>query len=208
VTVGSEPSLDDYTNIDVADAKIGALMKKNGDAKDRLGYCSFTALGYSEAKPPEDFHAAAAEVNQRFIESWAKALAGGGVPKSRLYTHVAANAAGAGLDFMNAPVSIAFIASARPGWTTYPLGNLKDGFEPLTSALAEHKSPHWASTEAAPFNEKGPTQPYDYLRRHFDNGAVLVVMNSGATGDLGGVLGAAVNGPRAIAAYQRFLSLR
>jgi len=51
-----------------------------------------------------------------------------------------------------------------------------------------------------------PVDAYEYLRWHFAAGATVVVMNVGATGDLGSYLQNAVYGPAAIAAYQRFLA--
>jgi hypothetical protein len=94
VTVDFEPSLDNYTNIDTIDPGIAQLMDDAGAPKVRLGYCAFTALGYSAANPPPDAGAAAALANQLFVESWAGAVADAGVPASRLYTHIAANARG------------------------------------------------------------------------------------------------------------------
>jgi hypothetical protein len=143
-----------------------------------------------------------------FIESWASAVAGGGVPENRLYTHVPAEQDATGLDFTNAPPAIAFISSTRPGWTTYPVGELQNGFQPIVELLDAHGNPHWGGTEAAPFDGMGAVDPYDYLRNHYANGATVVVMNTGATGDLGGMLENAVYGPAAIAAYQRFLEGR
>jgi hypothetical protein len=49
--------------------------------------------------------------------------------------------------------------------------------------------------------------PYEYLGWHFDHGAVVVVMNTGATDPvLSDALDRAVWGPAAIAAYRRFLT--
>ena len=63
VTITSEPSLDNYTDIDSIDPGMGNLMAQAGEPKVRLGCCSFSALGYS-ANPPTDLAAAAAAVNQ------------------------------------------------------------------------------------------------------------------------------------------------
>jgi hypothetical protein len=127
------------------------------------------------------------------------------VPTNRLYTHVAAPSSALMLDFSNGPIPIAFIESARPGWTTYPVGPLAADFQPLLDALAAHGNPHWGGTEAAPFDGLGSIDAYEYLRRHYAAGATLVVMNTGATGTLGNTLESAVYSPAAIAAYARFL---
>jgi hypothetical protein len=202
MTVGSEPSLDNYSRVDTWDPALGQLMTHDGAPKVRLGYCSFTALGYTAAQPPSELPDAAARVNQTFIESWASALASAGIATSRLYTHIAASA---DVDFMNAPISVAFIDSARPGWTSYPWGELEDNFDPLTSALAAHGEPHWGGTEAAPFDGQQAVGAYEYLRHHYGAGATVVIMNTGATGGLGDKLHDAVWGLEAIADYQRFL---
>jgi hypothetical protein len=206
VTVDFEPSLDNYTNIDTIDPGIAQLMDDAGAPKVRLGYCAFTALGYSAANPPPDAGAAAALANQLFVESWAGAVANAGVPASRLYTHIAANAQGTPmLDFTNAPIAIAFVPSARPGWTSYPSGPLAENFQPLLTALAANGNPHWGGTEAAPFDGTQAIDAYEYLRRFYGAGATVVVMNVGATGSLAGQLENAVYSPAAIAGYQRFL---
>jgi hypothetical protein len=206
ITVDSEPSLDNYTDVDVLDPALGELMTDAGAPKVRLGYCAFTALGYSAANPTPDAGATAAIANQIFIQSWASAVAGAGVPTNRLYTHIAASPEGLSLGFANAPISIAFVDAARPGWTTYPVGSLATNFQPLLTALAAHGNPHWGGTEAAPFTPAGAVDAYEYLREHYAAGATVVVMNTGATGSLGSVLENAVYGPQAIVAYQRFLA--
>jgi hypothetical protein len=209
LTVTSEPSLDDYTNIASIDPPIAELMDKAGDPKVRLGYCSFTRMGYSAQNPPPDLAAAAAAVNQRWVESWTQALAAGGVPPERLYTHVAA-AAGTPADkpfgFFNAPIDIAFAAASRPGWTTYPMGSVRESFDVLYRSLAAHGNPHWGGTESAPFDGRSLLPIAEYLRRHYDHGATVVVLNDGATGDLMSLLGQAIYGCDAIAVYRRFLS--
>jgi len=206
ITVDSEPSLDNYAVVDQFDPAMGQLMEDAGAPEVELGYCAFTALGYSAESPPSDAGAAAALANQLFVESWAGAVADAGVPSSRLYTHIAASAQGPQLEFTNAPIPMAFIRSARPGWTTYPWGPLEASFQPLLMALAANGNPHWGGTEAAPFDGTQAIDAYDYLRRFYGAGATVVVMNAGATGSLGGALESAVYGPAAIAAYQRFLA--
>lgn len=209
LTVTSEPSLDNYTDIDTIDPAMGERMAKAGEPKVRLGYCSFTALGYSAANPPPDLAAAAAEVNQKWVASWAKALAASGVPTSRLYTHIAAPA-GTPTDppysLFNAPIDIAFVPSSRPGWTTYPVNSLTDNFDVLYKPLKANGSPHWASTEGAPLHGLTALPIAEYLGSHYNHGATVVVLNDGATGDLSNLLSQAIYGCNAIPVVQRFLS--
>lgn len=209
LTVTSEPSLDNYTNIDSIDPAIGDMMAKAGAPKVRLGFCSFTAQGYTAANPPSDLAAAAAAVNQKWVASWTQALAARGVPPDRLYTHVAAGGGAPSdkpFEFLNAPIDIAFVDSSRPGWTSYPMGTLHDDFNVLYQPLARHGNPHWGGTEAAPFDGRSLLPIAEYLSRHYDHGATVVVLNDGATGDLMSLLSQAVYGCDAIPAYQRFLS--
>jgi hypothetical protein len=208
LTVTSEPSLDNYTNIDAIDPPLAQLMQMNGAPKVRFGYCSFTAAGYSAAQPPPSFAAAAAQVNQTWVQSWATAIADSGIPSDRLYTHTAA-AAGAPadthFDLLNAPLDTAFVEQSRPGWTTYPMGSLEESFDLLYQHLAAHGSPPWGGTEAAPFDGRGTTSVSEYLSRHYDHGAMVVVLNDGATGELASQLRGAIYSPEAIAAYRQFL---
>ncbi|HEX9575301.1 MAG TPA: hypothetical protein VF994_14490, partial [Myxococcales bacterium] len=139
-------------------------------------------------------------------------VAGNGRSPDRLYTHVAASAAYEGapaLDFTNAPLWVAFNELSRPGFTTYPWERLRDGFDPIYQELAAHGSTHWGGTESAPFDGSGAVPAYEYLRRHFDFGATVVVLNTGATSaGLTDALTQAVFGRDALDAYARFLAGR
>ncbi|HSI05675.1 MAG TPA: hypothetical protein VLC93_14415 [Myxococcota bacterium] len=208
LTVTSEPSLDNYTNIDAIDPPLGQLMQSNSSPKVRFGYCSFTAAGYSAANPPADLATAAAQVNQQWVQSWANAIADSGIAVDRLYTHTAA-AAGAPtdhhFDLLNAPIDTAFVEQSRPGWTTYPMGSLEESFDVLYEHLAERGYPPWGGTEGAPFDGRGTTSVSEYLSRHYDHGAMVVVLNDGATGELASQLRGAIYSPEAIDAYRQFL---
>ncbi len=187
------------------------MMERDGVPWSRLGYNALTKLGYSKADPPEDSAAALARVNQDYVPYWAGKLAEGGIPAERMYTHVAAGAGlvgSPGVQYTNAPLSIAFVDSCRPGWTTYPVGPLRDDFRVLYEQLAQHGNPPWASTEASP-RGLGPSgiSMEEYLRWHFDFGATVVVFNTGATDHaLAGRLHDAVWGEKAIQAYRGFLA--
>ncbi|WP_158231022.1 hypothetical protein [Rhodopirellula bahusiensis] len=211
VTVGAEPALPNYSVIDKVNPRIAEKMQRDGVPRRRLGYNALTNLGYSKVNPPADFAEALAKVNQDYISLWANHLAKAGVPSSRMYSHVAAGAGvigSPGVEFTNAPISIAFAESCRPGWTSYPVGPLQNDFGLLYEALAEHGNPPWASTEATPsgFGPEGVPMR-EYLQRHFDFGASVVVFNTGATEpDFAGRLHHAVWGEDAILAYRQFIS--
>jgi hypothetical protein len=133
-----------------------------------------------------------------------------------MYTHVAAGAGVVGspqVEFTNAPIEIAFNDHSRPGWTTYPVGPLQADFEHLYKALAKHGNPHWASTEASPSlgpsSRKYRLSMKDYLARHYDYGATVIVFNTGATSkELSNSLTESVWGEEAIQAYRDFLGFQ
>ena len=213
VTVGSEPELPNYEHVDRFNPGMAQLMKRLGVPQARLGYCSLTNLGYSKSNPPADFAKALASVNHAYVEYWAKLLHGAGISKDKMYTHIAAGAGVVGspeVEHTNAPISIAFNKYSRPGWTTYPNGPLEDNFNVLFDALAANGNPHWGGTEANPrgLGQRGMAMEA-YLKRHFDYGATLVVMNVGATSEaLMRRLHDAVWGQEALEAYRSFLKSR
>ncbi len=211
VTVGAEPSLPNYESIEKFNPRIARMMERDGVPRSRLGYNALGNLGYTKQKPPEDFAAALAKVNQDYFSYWAEKLAQGGIPGEKMYSHVAAGAGvvgSPGVQFTNAPISIAFVDSCRPGWTTYAVGPLRDDFHVLYEQLAAHGNPHWASTEASPRGlGPGGLSMGEYLRWHFDFGATVVVFNTGATDpELAGRLDDAVWGEDAIQAYRDYLA--
>ena len=214
VTVGAEPSLPNYENIDKLNPRIAKLMEQDNSPKARLGYNALTNKGCSKDKPPEDFGRALAEVNKEYISYWSRKLAEAGIPTEKMYTHIAAGAGVIGspmVEFTNAPIEIAFNDYSRPGWTTYPVGPLRNDFEALYKELERHGNPHWASTEASP--TMGPSggkhalTTKDYLARHFDYGATVIVFNTGATSkELSKSLTEGVWGEHAVDAYRTFLN--
>lgn len=211
VTVGSEPELPNYENVDRFNPRMAELMDRLGVPKSRLGYCALKNLGYSKSKPPDDFAKALADVNHAYVEHWAKLLQEAGISTGKMYTHIAAGAGvvgSPGVAYTNAPIGIAFNQYSRPGWTTYPNGPLKDDFNVLYDALAAKGNPHWGGTEANPQGLTMRGMAMDaYLKRHFDYGATLVVMNVGATSDaLMRRLHDAVWGQEALDVYRSFLN--
>lgn len=213
LTVGAEPALPNYENVDRQRPQITKLMDRDGSPKTRLGYNALSNNGYSQAKPPKDFARALAQINDDYTDYWCRTFAEAGIPRAKMYTHVAAGAGVVGspaVEFTNAPIGIAFNDHSRPGWTTYPVGPLTHDFEHLYEALAEHGNPHWASTEAGPImgpsgGKKGLSMK-DYLTRHFDYGATVIVFNTGATSkELSDSLNEGVWGAEAISAYRSFL---
>jgi hypothetical protein len=214
ITVGAEPSLPNYENIDRINPKIAKLMDEDKSPKVRLGYNALSNNGYSKDNPPGDFARALAQINKAYISFWCRKLFEAGIPAEKMYTHIAAGAGVIGspmVEFTNAPIEIAFNEYSRPGWTTYPVGPLRNDFEALYTELERHGDPPWASTEASPTMGPSGGKPAltmkEYLARHFDHGATVIVFNTGATSkELSESLTEGVWGEDAIDAYRVFLN--
>lgn len=209
IIVTSEPSLDNYTNIDRIDEKLARLMDKGKAPKTKLGYCALNHLGYSESKPPKDMERTLAEINRDWAELWAGQFVVAGIPSRYLYTHVA-GATGMvgepGAELTNAPLWIAFNKYARPGFTTYPVGKLASGFDDIYAEVARNGNLPWGGVETTLLNPAISWK--EHLSRHFDHGAAMVNI-------LGFYEGAEIvalgkkDGPRgesALAAFRAFLT--
>jgi len=200
VLVGLEPGIDDYSQPDSERTK---MMKEDGVPAKPLGYRALLDRGFSAGHPPDDFRQALANVVQDTVAFWCQQFVEAGIPAEELYPHVAAPAP---IEVMNAPIWTAFNPYSRPGWTTYAVGVLGQGFKPLYDELEQHGNPAWAGVEA---NAGMPGSVVDwetYLAWHYNHGCVLVGVNMGATGeDLPRRLWDSAFGKEAIAAYRKFL---
>ncbi len=224
ITIGAEAGFDDYSIVSKLLPQLpshgdpvqmdgvrmirqaAALMNEDKAPYSRLGYCSLTNAGYSKADPPADINRSLAEVNQKFIEFWDKQFVDAGIPCSKLYTHVATSSAQDTDN--NAPIGIVFNPYARPGWTTYPLGTLANGFQPLYKELAKHGNPAWGGVEANNAAFANPNAPSweKYLAWHYNHGAKLVGINVGAADpSITSHLSKGAFGDEAMAAYEKFL---
>jgi hypothetical protein len=200
VLVGAEPGIDDWSNPDPQTAK---LMAEDGTPRGRLGYRALLDLGYSQNKPPADLREALAGVIQETVGFWCRQFAEAGVPRNRLYPHVVPQTAG----MSGARVSGAFNAWSRPGWTTYPVGLLSAGFGALYSELEKRGNPPWAGVEANAGMAGGAVDWETYLGWHYNHGAALVAVNTGATGqELPDLLEKSAFDREALAAYHKFLA--
>jgi hypothetical protein len=228
ITVGAEAGFDDYSVIPELDqiprnpdpgdplqmqvAKLAmqaaTMIDEDQAPHSRLGYCSLTNAGYSKTNSPADINQVLADVNQKFIEFWDKQFFDAGIPCSRIYTHVAASQPQDNNN--NAPIRIVFNPYACPGWTTYPVATLENGFQPLYDELAKHGNPAWGGVEAnATFpnpNAAVRASWEEYLAWHYNHGAKLVGINIGASDQsLMSHLSKGAFGEEAMAAYKKFL---
>jgi hypothetical protein len=203
VLVGLEPSIDDYSK---PDPELATVLKEDGVPAGPLGYRALLDRGFSADRPPADFRKALATVVQETVAFWCEQFVVAGIPAEKLYPHVAAPAPA---EVMNAPIWTAFNKYSRPGWTTYAVGVLGEGFQPIYEELNRHGNPPWAGVEA---NAGIPGSFVDwetYLGWHYNHGCVLVGINSGATGeDLPRRLRESAFGTEAKAAYHKFLTGR
>jgi hypothetical protein len=201
VLVGSEPSIDDYSQPDPERTK---MLKEDGVPAGPLGYRALLDRGFSAARPPDQFRQALAKIIQETVAFWCEQFVAAGIPAEKLYPHVAAPAP---IEVMNAPIWTAFNKYSRPGWTTYAVELLGQSFKPIYDELQRHGNPVWAGVEA---NAGIPGSLVDwetYLGWHYNHGCVLVGVNMGATGtDLPRRLQDSAFGREAIAAYRKFLT--
>jgi len=200
VLAGSEPMIDNYMN---PDADTEKLMKADGTPKGRLGYRTLMNRGYSKLHPPKQMTEALCAIVHETTGFWCQQFADAGIPIAKIYTHVAPQLP---VEMTSSPVSVAFNRWSRPGWTTYPVGILRDSFDPLYRELKVHGNPRWAGVEA---NAGMPDSSIDwetYLAWHYNHGGVIVGINTGATGtELPDRLEKSAFSPEAIAAYRKFL---
>ncbi|MBI5246240.1 MAG: hypothetical protein HY923_03600 [Elusimicrobia bacterium] len=210
ITVGSEPAIDDYTQIQRINPNQAAFMDREGLPRVRLGYHALKNLGFGPKNHPKDFKRELAKVNRDFIAYWARQFVEAGVPAARLYTHVPAQGIDFGdpvVDYNNAPASTAFNPYARPGWTTYPVDRIKNDFKPLYALLEAHGNPAWGGVEANTAFGSASVDWNEYLSRHFKHGAKLVGINVGASSPvLTGRLTKSAYSSQALGAYRDFFS--
>ena len=128
-------------------------MGRDFDTDRPLGYRALSHRGFSEKNPPQDADLERVKVVQEFITLWARSLVAAGVPRERVFCHVAFTDQG-----LRAPTAtetyaqrvafatpdVAFSDAYRPGFSTYPEGAT---FKAVYDVLAKHGSPGWISAE-------------------------------------------------------------
>jgi hypothetical protein len=174
------------------------------------GYCALTNMGYSRNKPPADMEMARATVVKEFMELWASSIHRAGVPRDRIYNHVAFTAQGlAGSRTDHPPGDTAFSDRYRPGFSTYPSPG---AMAEIHALLARHDTPGWASVEGTnvvPNGMPGEKTMETYLGRMFNHGAVMVNIFSWGVGPeyaRRNPFRRPTEGEDAIAGYRLFLS--
>jgi hypothetical protein len=147
-----------------------------------LGYRALSHRGFSKNRPPKDPDLERIRVVREFVELWANSLHGAGIPREKLFCHIAFTSQGLTPADADETVAqkvqfalpeVAFSSTYRPGFSTYPEG---DTFKQIYTVLAQHGSPHWISAEGVNVSPTGmPGEPTmeTYLGRMFNHGAVM-----------------------------------
>lgn len=182
-----------------------------------LGYRALAHRGFSATNPPKDLDAERTSVVKEWMELWADSLHAGGVPREKLFCHIAFTDQGLrqadGKESYAEKVAfavpeVAFSSAYRPGFSTYPEGAT---FKEVYAVLARHGSPGWISAEGtnvSPTSMPGEPTMETYLARVFNHGAVLVNLFSWGIGGEAmrdNFFRRATENPEALAAYAKFL---
>lgn len=182
-----------------------------------LGFRALRHRGFSESKPPKDIDLERVQVVKEFMELWANSLHDGGVPRERIFCHIAFTDQG----LRNAVAKesyaqkvhfavpeVAFSSAYRPGFSTYPEGAT---FKEVYAMIAKHGSPAWISgegTNVSPTSMPGEPTMESYLARMFNHGAVMTnIFSWGIGGEAmrNNFFRKATENPEALAAYAKFL---
>lgn len=182
-----------------------------------LGYRALLHRGFSASHPPQDPDRERAQIVKEFMELWADSLHAGGVPRQRIFCHIAFT--DQGLRQADAKESYAvkvnfalpdaaFSAAYRPGFSTYPEGAT---FKEVYAVLAKHGAPGWISAEGvnvSPTSMPGEPTMETYLGRMFNHGGVMVnvfAWGVGGEANRDNFFRRATENPEALAAYAKFL---
>ena len=187
------------------------------DTNRPLGFRALRHRGFSESNPPKDVDLERVQIVKEFMELWANALHAGGVPRERIFCHIAftdqglrkADAKESYAEKVHFAVpEVAFSTAYRPGFSTYPEGAT---FKEIYTALAKHGSPGWISAEGtnvSPTSMPGEPTMETYLGRMFNHGAVMTnIFSWGIGGETmrDNFFRKATENPEALAAYAKFL---
>lgn len=191
------------------------------ESRRDLGYCALTNLGFTENAPPSNPDRELESVVRTWIGTWSKSLADAGVPSGKIYSHIEFDSQkrfdkGQGKDGRSysrsvryTPPAVAFGATHRPGFSTYPDADI---LGEIYRALDAHGNPRWASAEGTNVDIRAGGPPripdegmHDYLARMFNHGAAMTNVFGWGIGDKENVFRRATEGDEAVEAYRKFL---
>ncbi len=163
------------------------------DTNHPTGFHALANRGFSAGKLPQLPSLELASVIKEFIDCWSTNLIAAGVPRGKVFSHIAvspsgATAPGAGnaesVGF--ATFDVAFGKSYQPGFSTYPDG---DTIEHIQYEVRIQGSPSWSSSEGSnvvPSGDPGERSMESYLGKMFNHGAVIVnIFGWGIGGEAG-----------------------
>ncbi len=168
-------------------------------------YCALHNLGYSTQNLPADISAARGRIVTDWVTLWTKNLVAAGIPKTRVYTHIAFP----GDASPSEPFTPAFNEYSYPGFSIYGAGT----YPVFYKKLAARAATPWGISEGANVNlansfsggtsASGYTME-QYLGGAFNHGAVYInVFGWGDQSAEGYSQG--TQSTEAITAYQKFL---
>jgi hypothetical protein len=181
------------------------------------GYCALTNAGFSAEKPPANRDGALSKVTAEFIAFWARAVMEAGVPKGKVYSHIAYRSAAtvpgtSAVPYLElihwTPPETAFCDFCIPGFSAYPQPGHLDQWH---AELEKHGNPPWASSEGTAIDpgEAGSGGTGNgmegYLGSLFNHGAVLVNVFGWGVGDAANPFRKVAEGDGSLAAYRKFL---
>ncbi|MGH6847906.1 MAG: hypothetical protein ACREC0_10855 [Methylocella sp.] len=192
------------------------------DTTRPLGYRALGHRGFSESNPPKDPDHERVLVVKEFMELWANSLHAAGIPREKIFCHIAFTPQGLDPKESRAgqpgeavqststfsPPEVAFSSAYRPGFSTYPEGAT---FKAIYAVLAQHGSPSWISAEGTNVSPTGMPSGLTmetYLGRMFSRGAVMVnIFAWGIGGEAmrNSFFRRAAEDPEPLAAYAKFL---
>jgi hypothetical protein len=194
------------------------MIGRDFETNRPLGYRALKHRGFSESSPPKDPDRERVQIVREFMELWANALHAGGVPRDRIFCHIAFTDQGLHKPDAKEPDAqkvhfalpdVAFSPAYRPGFSTYPEGRT---FKEIYAVLQRHGSPGWISAEGtnvSPTSMPGEPTMETYLGRVFNHGGVLVnVFSWGIGGEAQRKINffrLATENSEALASYAKFL---
>ena len=169
------------------------------DTGKPLGYCALTNAGFGAKNSAAELDAARTRIVGEFAGLWARELVHAGVPRGKVYSHVA---------YPAEKPAVAFCEGCVPGFSTYP------GSEQLEQSyqeLARRGNPPWASCEgtaldpAQAWHSGKPLEMESYLASLFNHGAILVNVFGWGVGNPDNPFRTTAESDEAVAAYRKFL---
>lgn len=198
---------------------------KDFDTDSYLGYCALANKGFSSSSRI-DGDRERETIVQEFINAWTKALSENGIPKQKLYSHIAFQPEGLyhlNEKNMKADGTIrtyseyvsfstprtAFGAYHNPGFSTYPAAGIMDA---IYGELAKNGNPPWASSEGTALDPSqaesgaGGIDMESYLGSFYNHGATLVTIFGWGVGDKNFPFRKVAESNQAINTYRAFIA--